>query len=83
MKQERAWETICSTFSVDLYPIVHRRSQDHILNRVRNLCPHPMNVVRMTIMQYLEELFFLFVGQGLSLTNSAGGTLTLAFFMTT
>jgi hypothetical protein len=24
--------------SVDLYPIVHRRSQDHILNRVRNLC---------------------------------------------
>jgi hypothetical protein len=56
MKQERAWETICSTFSVDLYPIVHRRSQDHILNRgkkslyhyplrVVNLWPHPMNVV--------------------------------------
>jgi hypothetical protein len=38
MKQERAWETICSTISVDLYPIVHHRSQDHILNRVRNLC---------------------------------------------
>jgi hypothetical protein len=37
----------------------------------------------MTIMQYLEELFFLFLRQGLSLTNSAGGTLTLAFFMTT
>jgi hypothetical protein len=65
MKQERAWETICSTFTVDLYPTVHRRSQDHILNRVRNLCihyplrvvnlwPHPTNVVRMTIMQYLD-----------------------------
>jgi hypothetical protein len=25
-------------FSVDLYPIVYRKSQDHILNRVRNLC---------------------------------------------
>jgi hypothetical protein len=42
-----------------------------------------MNVVRMTIMQYIEELFFLFLRKGLSLTNSVGGTLTLAFFMTT
>jgi hypothetical protein len=41
-----------------------------------------MNVVRMTIMKYLEELFFLFLRQGLSLTNSAGGTLTLAFITT-
>jgi hypothetical protein len=37
----------------------------------------------MTIMQYLEELFSPFLRQGLSLTNSAGRTLTLAFFMTT
>jgi hypothetical protein len=42
-----------------------------------------MNVVSMTIMQYLEELFSSFLRQGLSLTNSAGGTLTLAFFITT
>jgi hypothetical protein len=35
MKQERPRETICSTFSLDLDPIVHRRSQDHVLNRVR------------------------------------------------
>jgi hypothetical protein len=42
-----------------------------------------MNVVSMTIMQYLEELFSSFLRQGVSLTNSAGGTLTLAFFITT
>jgi hypothetical protein len=37
MKQERDLETTCSTFSVDLYPIIHCGSKDHILNRVRNL----------------------------------------------
>jgi hypothetical protein len=84
---------MCSTFIVDLYPIVHRRYQDHIFNRVRNLCIIISKGCESLAPSYeccahdhhavSRGAFLSFLRQGLSLTNSAGGTLTLAFFMTT